>query len=88
MHRMKSNTFKAVYFLLRYKLYGRDQKWGISELTYRVTKSPDPANSDTRLKNAEVDAIVTAAFNLWEEVTNLKFRKDKGEVHIEIAFEK
>ena len=79
---------EALFSLFRYKLYGPDIKWPFNELTYKVYKYPNHANSATRLTNTEVDAIIKSAADLWEEVANLKIRKDVGEVHIDIAFEK
>ena len=53
-----------------------------------MNKYPNPTNSATRLTNIEVDAIIKSAADMWEEVTNIRFRKDVGKVHIDIAFEK
>ena len=70
----------------RYELQGT--KWLVGELTYKVTKYPNPDNSDTRLTNTEVDALIKSAMEIWEEVTNLKFRESNGEALIEISFVK
>merc|ERR1712088_145611 len=53
------------------------------ELTYRIDKY------STKLPKATVDKIIREAFDLWEEVTNIKFTEKKsGKVHIQIRFEK
>ncbi|CAB4059962.1 MMP14 [Lepeophtheirus salmonis] len=45
--------------------------------------------STSRLSKKEVDEDIQDAFKIWEEVTNLNFRKkDYGSVHIEIRFER
>ena len=59
--------------------------WKVRRLTYRITKYP----SDSRLKKREVDSQVKQAFQVWQDVSDLKFeKKDSGSVHIEIRFEK
>merc|ERR1712088_1226949 len=65
----------------RYALEG--SRWRVDELTYRIDKY------STKLPKATVDKIIREAFDLWEEVTNLKFTEKKsGKVHIQIRFEK
>merc|ERR550539_274550 len=65
----------------RYALEG--SRWRGDELTYRIDKY------STKLPKATVDKIIREAFDLWEEVTNLKFTEKKsGKVHIQIRFEK
>merc|ERR1719192_2180582 len=55
----------------------------VDELTYRIDKY------STKLPKATVDKIIRQAFDLWEDVTNLKFTEKKsGKVHIQIRFEK
>ncbi|XP_040581944.1 LOW QUALITY PROTEIN: stromelysin-3-like [Lepeophtheirus salmonis] len=67
----------------RYSLQG--SRWRSKDLTYRITKYP----STSRLSKKEVDEDIQDAFKIWEEVTNLNFRKkDYGSVHIEIRFER
>ena len=63
----------------RYALEG--SRWRVDELTYRISKY------STKLPKATVDKIIRQAFDLWEDVTNLKFtEKKEGKVHIEIKF--
>jgi len=65
----------------RYALEG--SRWRVDELTYRIDKY------STKLPKKTVDKILRQAFDLWEEVTNLKFTEKKsGKVHIGIKFEK
>ena len=65
----------------RYALEG--SRWRVDELTYRIDKY------STKLPKATVDKIIRQAFDLWEDVTNLKFTEKKsGKVHIQIRFEK
>merc|ERR1719209_869187 len=54
----------------RYALEG--SRWRVDELTYRIDKY------STKLPKATVDKIIRQAFDLWEEVTNLKFTEKKS----------
>ena len=64
----------------RYALEG--SRWRVDELTYKISKY------STKLPKKTVDKIIRQAFDLWEDVTNLKFtEKKEGKVHIEIKFE-
>ncbi|XP_064105368.1 matrix metalloproteinase-20-like [Macrobrachium nipponense] len=58
-------------------------RWRPRRLTYRITKYPKA------LPKAEVDGEIRAAFEVWEDATNLKFEAvNGGKVHIEIRFER
>ena len=59
-------------------------RWRSLELTYRVSKYPEPG----KLSRPLVDAELSAAFALWSEVTDLSFTaRSYGPVHIDIRFE-
>merc|ERR1719447_714217 len=59
----------------RYALEG--SRWRVDELTYRIDKY------STKLPKATVDKIIRQAFDLWEDVTNLKFTERKsGKAHM------
>ena len=59
-------------------------RWRSLDLTYRVTRYPDPAVISAQ----DVDQEIREAFKLWSEVTDLTFSKrGYGPVHIEIRFE-
>uniref|UniRef100_A0A0P4W0G4 Peptidase metallopeptidase domain-containing protein n=1 Tax=Scylla olivacea TaxID=85551 RepID=A0A0P4W0G4_SCYOL len=65
----------------RYALQG--SRWRVKTITYRITKYPRGL-----LKN-DVDREIAAAFQVWEDVTDLQFqRTSSGKVHIEVRFEK
>ncbi|CAF4783840.1 unnamed protein product [Pieris macdunnoughi] len=65
----------------RYALQG--SRWRVKNLTYKISKYP------SRLNRAEVDAELAKAFSVWADYTDLTFtQKGKGQVHIEIRFEK
>ena len=75
------------YSLCRYKLQG--SWWEKRVLTYKLTNYPNPANSKTRLTNAQVDESLETAMRMWEQVTDIRFQKDWGNnVDIIILFGK
>jgi len=58
-------------------------RWRVKELSYKISKYP------RRLDHAKVDAELAKAFQVWADETDLVFKqKSKGQVHIEIRFEK
>ena len=58
-------------------------RWRVKELTYRISKYP------RNLAASKVDPEIERAFKVWSDVSGLNFvRKSKGQVHIEIRFEK
>lgn len=65
----------------RYALQG--SRWRVRDLTYKITKYPSV------LGRQAVDREVAAAFQVWEDVSNLSFKPaTSGKVHIEVRFEK
>jgi hypothetical protein len=55
----------------------------VKELSYKISKYPRNLDHD------KVDAELAKAFQVWGDQTDLVFkRKTKGQVHIEIRFEK
>ena len=67
----------------RYVLQG--SRWQVKGLTYRINKYP----STFRLSKSDVDKTVAKAFKMWEDSTDLTFkRKETGSVNIEIRFER
>ncbi|XP_069668849.1 stromelysin-3 isoform X2 [Periplaneta americana] len=65
----------------RYALQG--SRWRVKELTYKISKYPK------NLDHSKVDSELAKAFQVWADETDLNFtRKTKGQVHIEIRFEK
>ena len=70
---------------MRYVLQG--SRWGVSHLTYRVTRYPGAVPE--RLSKRDVDETIAKSFSLWQEATGLTFEfRPSGTVHIEIRFEK
>ncbi|GAB6022882.1 S-methylmethionine permease mmp1 [Chamberlinius hualienensis] len=65
----------------RYALQG--SRWRSKELTYRISKYP----SGTIAKD-DVDNEIRKSFDIWSEVTDLKFTQTYDKAHIEIRFEK
>lgn len=62
----------------------RDRKWGKNVLSYRIISYPTNG-----LRRRLVDLETARAFAMWQEVSNLKFRKRRfGPVDIEISFAK
>ena len=71
--------------LQRLQTFFSSSRWRSLDLTYRVTKYPDP----DLITREEVDEEVREAFKLWSDVTDLTFAKrGYGPVHIEISFER
>ncbi|XP_023326173.1 matrix metalloproteinase-24 [Eurytemora carolleeae] len=67
----------------RYVLQG--SKWRVNDLTYRISQYP----STNRLSKQEIDLQFKQAFQLWEDVTSLRFQlRDSDPVHIDIKFVK
>ncbi|ODM96445.1 Stromelysin-3 [Orchesella cincta] len=67
----------------RYALQG--SRWKVNPVTYNITKYP-PANV---LSRETVDREVEAAFRMWQEVSNITFKREfNGKVNIVIKFEK
>ncbi|XP_021941826.1 matrix metalloproteinase-14 isoform X4 [Zootermopsis nevadensis] len=65
----------------RYALQG--SRWRVKELSYKIAKYPK------NLDHGKVDVELAKAFQVWADQTDLTFvRKTKGQVHIEIRFEK
>ncbi|KAJ9594898.1 hypothetical protein L9F63_013803, partial [Diploptera punctata] len=65
----------------RYALQG--SRWRVKELSYRISKYP------SNLAASKVDPEIERAFKIWSDVSGLNFvKKDKGQVHIEVRFEK
>jgi matrix metalloproteinase-14 (membrane-inserted) len=55
----------------------------VKELSYKISKYP------RNLDHAKVDAELAKAFQVWADETDLAFKqKTKGQVHIEIRFER
>ena len=48
----------------------RDRKWRKRELTYRIVSYPTNG-----LRRKSVDRETARAFSMWQEVSNLKFKK-------------
>lgn len=66
----------------RYILQG--SRWRKSPVTFNITKYPPPGT----MKPEMVDREISAAFRMWEEVSNLTFKREReGKVNIEIRFE-
>lgn len=67
----------------RFALQG--SRWTTDTLTWRISKYP----SSSRWTKEEVDKEIKRAFQLWSDVTALKFqKKNSGTAHIDIRFEK
>lgn len=58
-------------------------RWRVKELSYKIAKYP------RNLERDKVDAELAKAFQVWADETDLVFKKKtKGQVHIEIRFER
>lgn len=65
----------------RYALQG--SRWRVKELSYKISKYP------RNLNHEKVDTELAKAFQVWAAETDLVFKKKtKGQVHIEIRFER
>ncbi|CAH1272747.1 MMP12 [Branchiostoma lanceolatum] len=62
---------------------GTIRKWGRVDLTYRINSYP----GENRLLREEVDETIARAFQVWADVTPLKFRlvAEKADIEIEFA---
>ncbi|XP_025414182.1 stromelysin-2-like isoform X2 [Sipha flava] len=59
-----------------------NRKWEINDLTYNIIKYPK------QLDKSVIDSEIRRAFDLWSEVTPLRFtHKKSGKVNINIRFE-
>ncbi|XP_054272160.1 matrix metalloproteinase-20-like [Macrosteles quadrilineatus] len=66
--------------LSSYELGG--SRWKVRTLSYKISKY------STRYPRGETDRAIRKAFNLWSNVTPLRFiRKRRGPVHFDIRFE-
>ena len=60
-----------------------DRKWAKRELTYRIFEYP----TTNGLSQQDVDSETSKAFQMWQGVSNMRFRKKtSGPVNIEIRF--
>eukprot|EP00092_Neocalanus_flemingeri_P003487 GFUD01003738.1.p1 GENE.GFUD01003738.1~~GFUD01003738.1.p1 ORF type:complete len:277 (+),score=69.85 GFUD01003738.1:77-907(+) len=60
-------------------------KWEKEELTFSILKYP----TNSRISNQDVDQTVEKAFTMWENESNLVFRRiNSGNADIKISFEK
>ncbi|CAL8075143.1 unnamed protein product [Orchesella dallaii] len=70
----------------RHKRYvTQGSRWKVNPLTYNISKYPP----ESVLSRETVDREIEAAFRMWQEVSNLTFKREfQGKVHIEIKFER
>jgi len=79
------NQTEVIRVLRKKRFALQGSRWKTRSLTYRVTKYP----SKKGLSRNDVDITMKKAFEVWSTATNLKFeRKRRGDVHIEIRFER